>query len=1276
MLRHLPASLRRIVIAACISMFIAALIPAPFAMAQTTGTLTGQVFNEQNQPLSRVKITIVNEDSGNEYATVTDGSGSYRRPLLPPGNYRIIATLANYGPGAATVRVPLNATTEIKPPLITLRSLAPTTPTQTTPTQTTPGQPPTGQTTGTAPAGTSVPAPESSSLINKVDPTRGGNFTERELEALPLGGGATMRSFDELALLVPGVLPPPYTPGVRGPGVGFGIGTAGQFSVNGLRARSNNFTIDGSDNNDPDVGVRRQGFVALVPQPIESVQEFQIATLLWNAEQGRNFGSQVNAVSKGGTAAIHGQAYGFFTHNSLNARNAFDFLGGASEGEDPFTRLQAGAVIGGPIGKMKKTQWFASYEFLNINSSVEQHFAVPALASRRFLNATDLDIVATGTDGAGNTIPLFFRSFGGASPVGQNVFSLYPTPNNTGGPFGDSNYTAILPADGDGSIASFRLTHQLTPNNTFNGRYNFTDDDRTLPSVNRAIRSSIIADSRTQNLSLILDSALNLNLFNQARFSYGRTRLDFPAFSGNRFNPCSASPNQFSRSIPDDPLVFCNDNFVSSLAPIDASGQLGSPFGLRTETGPLGQVTLAPFDPLGVDVSTFPARRVNNTFQFADTMSWTYLTHSFKFGADVRRYQLNSQQDRNYRPSLVFTNGIFVNASVSDQGFEFDDTPFIDTLRGTSFAALGFPSAFFQTITLGPANSNIGLRFTEYNLFFNDNVRLTPKLTLDYGLRYEYNSVPHEVNDRIENALALQNLPPSTNPDPTNPGNKAFLDAFDRSVAAYKQVLGGRTGIYSPDRDNLAPHIGFAWAPNLRTSIRSGYGIYYDAILGAVVSQSRNVFPNEIPITIDPAFLQGSPFDLRNPFFLIFRGDPNNRLIRQGTLNEFGLPPELVAVGIGALFAQGAGGAGGLSFILPERKLRTPYAQHWHLTVEHEIWRDYLISAAYVGTKGTKLTRLTTPNLGPNSIPTGLLLNAGDSQPLLFDPLTAGLFLGFNSTAIAPDRPNSNLGPYQIFENSANSNYHALQFEARKRYSNGYTFTAAYTWSHAIDEVSDVFPIAGAPILPQDSRNLSAERASANFDVRHRFVTSLVWDLPFYRGLTGGAADVLGGWQITTIFQAHTGQPFTLNLPFDANLDGNLTDRPSTTNGLIFFDGHGSQRVAVASDNTFVNFLNTTGGLRVNEATGQLEPFLNPGTGFVGRNTLRGDGFINLDVALGKSFRFNENQSLLFRTEVFNVLNRTNYGLPIRTIGAPGFGSSIDTVNPARIIQFALKYSF
>ncbi|HET9533365.1 MAG TPA: carboxypeptidase-like regulatory domain-containing protein [Blastocatellia bacterium] len=1189
--------------------------PVALPQGQTTGAIQGLVLDADNrQPISGAIITVTNEDTGLERTTVSGADGSYTISTLPPGFYTIKAAAPNYQSDSITrFPVRLSKVNTITPPPFALNKTG-AAPQQTPATPTTP---PPGDKTGEE--------SQVEQLVNTVNATRSENFDSRQLVSLPL---PSTRTFDDLAFLAPGVAPPPETIGTTvGPGIGPGVGTAGHFSINGLRSRSVNFTIDGSDNNDPDVGTRRQGFVTLIPQSIESIQEFQIATLLWDAEFGRTLGGQVNAVTKAGGNSFRGQAHGFFTHDDLNARNFFDYTGGPSGGENPFTRTQAGFVIGGPIVE-NRTQFFGSYEFLNINSSVEQHFATPAASERNALGLNLLNSVFTRQDGS-----LGILGFPGATPLGLNIFSFYPLPNNPSGPFGPNTYSEELPADGEGHIASFRVMQQVTQNNTLNARYNFTDDERVLPSVNQAVRSSIMSDSRTQNLSLILDSALSARLFNQARFSYGRTRLDFPEY-------------------PDDPLVY-PERVLQAPILVD-----GVPFLVPSTTGgPIGQIVIQPFSPVGIDVFTFAQSRVNNTFQVADTLSFTMGRHSLKFGGDVRRFQLNSLQERNYRPQIVFGIGTFaVGDLLNDGNIDFDPRLFLS--EGADLAAIGVPSSIFQSLTSGVPDSTIGLRFTEYNFFFNDNWQVRPNLTLDFGLRYEYNTVPIEVNDRIEDALSLNSLP--------MPGNSRFdtaqrTAAYNNAVNAYRQILDGRTKIYDKDANNFGPHLGLAWDPfgNGKTSIRAGYGIYYDTILGAVVSQSRNVFPTEIPLNIDPLFAGFSLFQLNNPALFFLDGDLNAPLIRPGTVNQFGLGGNDFAAAVGQLFLQGS--SQGLAFTLPAKDLPTPYAQHWHLTLERELLNSYLVSAAYVGTKGTKLTRLTTPNLGPNVIPNGEFVVVPGLGVFLTD--VDSFFAG---------RPNPNLGPFQIFENAASSNYHALQLEARKRYSAGYTFTAAYTWSHAIDEVSDVFPLAGAPVLPQDSSNPGLERGNASFDVRHRFATSLIWDLPFYRGQTGGVAGALGGWQIAGIFQYHSGQPFTLNVPFDANLDGNLTDRPSTTNGLVFLDEHGPQRVRIASGDSFLPFINVTG--RFNEVTGLPELF--PGTGFVGRNTVRADNFINLDVALSKDFRFTETQSLLFRTEVFNIFNRANFGIPVRVIGAPGFGSSINTVNPARIIQFALKYNF
>ncbi|HKV40315.1 MAG TPA: carboxypeptidase-like regulatory domain-containing protein, partial [Blastocatellia bacterium] len=1148
------------------------------AGAQTTsGRLVGQVLDQSRSPLADAKVTVVNERNGNARATVTGTDGRYIVPFLTPGSYSITATLTGYqDSGVKGFIVPLNSTSDLRPPDITLLQPSPTAAPTVTPTTTT-------------------AARDIGVAINTSDATRRANFPQIEIELLPIDPSTSMRSFDELALLAPGVSPPPYTPGLRGPGVGFGVGTAGEFSVNGARARSNNFTVDGSDNNDPDVGVRRQGFVALVPQPIESIQEFEVSTLLWDAELGRNLGSEVNAVSKGGGNAFHGEAYGFFTDSRLNARNFFDYTGGPSGGKDPFTKAQVGFVFGGPIVQ-NRTQFFISFERDEINAAAEQHFSTPTLAERDFRNFLQSIGVCSSPAGSQCAGPpdhfsvdqpvgrVVFNNTQSATPLGSNILSFYPLPNDPGGIFGPNTFTQILPSGGDASIFSGKVNHQVTAKNNLAVRYNFTDDSLIIPGVNRAINSSLNSKTRTQDVSLILDTALSPNLFSQARFSYGRTNL--------AFQPLAQSP-----------LVFSSASQV-----LLNFGQ--GPRLVSSATGPIGELLIEPFSPVGVDAFTFPQGRADNTFQYADSVSWKLHSHSVKFGADLRRVQLNSFQDRNYRPEVIYGDSQILLGDLTPtvSGTKFSPTSGGLVLPGVALASLGVPTSIEQTLTSGPPNSEVGLRFTEMDFFINDNWQLRSNLALDYGLRYEYNTVPRDANSRIENAISLRNLP---QPGGSRFDDPAFTAAYNAAVGAYKTILDNRHNIYAGDGNNLGPHVGVAWDPwgDGRTAVRAGVGLYYDAILGAVVSQSRNVFPTEIPVNIDPTFGGLDVFTLHNPVFA-HNGDAS--LILPGTLNQLGGAPSDFAALVGSLFFQNQGG-GGLAFTLPEKHPRTPYSEQWMASIERRVGGDYVLSVSYVGSRGVKLTRLVTPNLGPNKT---ITLPVAIDQAAVFGPTVASEFVA----SLLGRRPNSAIGAYQIFEDSASSNYHSFQFEAQKRYSRGYSVTAAYTFSHAIDDVSDVFPVAGGSVLAEDQNNQRLERGNAGFDIRHHFAASLVWDLPFYRNTTGNGARWLGGWQVATIFQAHSGQPFTLTLPIDANLDGNLTDRPLTTDGLQFFSGSGRQKVAIAPGHTLSDF------------------FVFGQDGFVGRNTVRGAGFVNWDLALVKSFRITESQTLVLRAEGFNVL--------------------------------------
>ena len=1263
-----------------------------------TGTLVGVVVDNAGAPLERVRIIVVNQDTGNQRATITNAEGRYQLTFLPLGVYTIDATKEGFKvikPTAQPVKTALNKVINTAPEIVMAPAAAATTPT--TPPPTTPA---------TTPAAPAV-RDEVGQLTNSNDATRRANADERQVTRLPLAG---IRTFDDFALLAAGVVPPPQVKGVAGPGIGAGIGTAGQFSVNGQRARSNNFTVDGSDNNDEDVGVRRQGFVSLVPQSIESIREFQIVTQLWDAEVGRNVGSQVNAVSKSGTNQFHGTLYDFFNHQALNARNFFDYTAGnvtsfpltaraqarfsgratddvvpvtidgqpviqrnPSEGVDPYQRNQGGVAIGFPL-RRDKTFFFGSFERQDIKARQETHFAVPTVAERGLFRSGATGLVTTDLFNRTNANSPF-PTFG----AGDNVFSLFPFPNNPVGPYGENTFTQVLPANAEGTIFSLKFDHEFRLfgpeiRHTFTGRYNFTDDNRQVPAVGGAIDSGLLPRVRTQNLSLFLNSQLTSSLANQARASYGRTRLRFDAV-----RDASLLSSQF---VPADPFLLNRRGLYNLTQPGDKVVSLVSTtLQADQQLGPLGQVVIAGYSPVGLDVYLFPQARTNNTFQYADTLTWFRNKHNFKFGVDLRRTQLNSFLNRNFRPQVTFS-GTFDQFNLSKCG---QPQCF---LSGADLAALGIPSGLFQSLSLGTPDSTVGLRFWQHNFFINDNWRVRRGLTLDYGLRYELNTVPREVNNRIERTFT-QNLIPAADPNirillPNDReqgplASAPLIAAFNATNAALNAFLGGRTQIFDEDRNNFGPHLGFAWDPFAsgstqagRTVVRGGFGVYYDVALGSVVSQSRNVFPTFIPVNLDANLfaVAGGQFDngsaIFNPNFLIFQLVQNNqvgspvRLVSPGTVNTFGtVPPGALQALLGLLLNPPAtgintglnipltGGGGGLAFTLPDRKLRSPYALHYNLQVEREMFRDFLVNVAYVGSRGEKLTRFRTPNGGPNgqTVPVDIFRNNfGFPTALALAPVT---------------RANGDLGSFTVFDSSAASTYHSLQIGVTKRYNNGSQITAAYTWSHAIDDVSDVFDLAGAFALPQDDRNLRAERGDANFDVRHRFVTSTVANVPFisrFNNESGWRGQVLGGWQFASFSTYQTGQPFTVNTSFDTNLDGNATDRLRTTNGITLTDS-GPQKLSLTVP-----------------ASSLLAA---PGTnGAVGRNTFRARGLWKTDLAVMKNFRVSESNSLVLRVEAFNLFNRTHFGIPVRILESPSFGRSVDTLINPRQIQFALKYVF
>jgi len=330
-----------------------------------------------------------------------------------------------------------------------------------------------------------------------------------------------------------------------------------------MRSRANNFTVDGSDNNDEDIGVRRQGFFALIPQPIESIKEFQIITLLAPAQYGRNVGSQVNAISKsGGIGTMHGSFYGFLNTSQLNAPNFFDttsgnfisplrsgnkavldctnsnFSGGfcttANGGvpittsfnagkKDSFTLGQGGGVIGGTL-VTGKLFYFVSLEGQLLNAVKETHFAVPTVKQRGAFNSGDVGLSVNPLTGA--------QTFAfPTSAAGDAIISFFPFPNNPNGPYGANTFTEVVSASAQSKIASGKIDSNFKAfgkQHSFTARYNFTQDWRDIPAVGGALFARLRPRVRTQNFSTYLNTPeLTNRASNQLRLSYGRTRLIF-----------------------------------------------------------------------------------------------------------------------------------------------------------------------------------------------------------------------------------------------------------------------------------------------------------------------------------------------------------------------------------------------------------------------------------------------------------------------------------------------------------------------------------------------------------------------------------------------------------------------------------------------------------------------------------------------------------------------------------------------------------------------------
>ncbi len=1288
-------TLKVILLLGVISVFVS----PSFAQSPVSGSFAGVVTEKASgTKISGALVTFRNQDTGSQTTAISGPDGQFLKTSLSPGFYEIEVKSDGFLPEKKVQRLLATRENSVVPvPFELSRPVATATPT---------------------PAPTSTPDPlaefrtatdEDQTIV--ANPRRDGAFDARSIKTLPLGASTFTRTFDELAFQIPGVYSPPQAVGNSvGPGIGSGVGTSGQFSVNGLRSRANNFMVDGSDNNDEDIGVRRQGFFSLVPQPVESIQEFQIITLLAPAEYGRNLGAQVNALSRSGSNRFSGTVYGMGNADFLNARNFFDNTEGNTSfalrgrrlddgvsipvfrdnqpvevrndaGEkDQFSLLQGGFAIGGPVVR-DKLFFFASGEGHHMDGFKERHFALPTLEERGLFGSGAQGFLAAGSNGT--VVPIY-----ASSTAADAAYSLMPFPNDPNGIYGANTYSKELSTDASGLILSGKLDYDIFAGSKrpqrLTARYNFTNDKRDLTDVGGALFSAIQPNVRTDNVSTYLTGALTEKISNEFRFSYGRTRLRFEELRDDFLVPLtSLLPGEDGRFVLNAPYIV---NETIARCPGGARSCLPSQVILPTRVdlatvpfnngpaptefanlGTVGQLIIGGFSPLGVDVFNFPQDRKNNTLQFADTLRAQLRgggLHDLAFGTDIRRTELDSVLPRNQRSLVTFYGGQCTNP----QTFCPRTAGFADPLN---FVASGAATGFFSSLKQPGTTDDISLSYFQYNFFAQDNWRPTRNLTLNLGLRYEINTTPKEADSKIENT---------------------FSAALPSYLSGLSTFIDGRTSIFESDQNNFAPRLGFAYAPTQNTVIRGGFGVYFDQILGSVVSQSRNVYPTYTNVNFGGGVLADnsvaveggqapSIFTMFNPRFAIF--DPASGfvcnfydmlngvsvpcrspgvggsifLVQPGTLNT--INPALSQAQVQAIFNQifdlfPAGSLFGTT--LPTRELDTPFSYQYSVGLEHNLFGDTFLSAAYVGTEGRDLLRFTTPNLGGNFVSRieGFFYDEFGCVNgfVLCEPLTVG-----NTSGFAP-RPVANAGAISQFETTGRSRYHSLQVELRGRLSRNFQYRTNYVFGSVKDDVSDVFDLAGAYALPQNSLTFAGEYAPANFDVRHRFTYNFMYDTPKLRAQNEVVRFLLGDWQIAGTGRYSTGQPFTVNSIIDINQDGNLTDR---LNNLRYLTetGDRQQPLTLASNAVFREMLASFGQ-----------------DGAIPRNSFRGGSILELDLSFMKRFRFRETQDVRVRVDVFNFINRANFGLPVRFLEAAGFGRATDTITPARRIQIGLQYNF
>ena len=1248
-----------------------------------TAELSGQVLDPSGAAVPNAKVTVKNLATGATRTTQTDSGGDYVLVNLPPGRYEVTIEAT----GFTKVTVPeliltIGQAAEFNPQLKMASG---------------------PETSITVEGTTEVIETSRTGVADTVD--------SRRINNLPING----RNYINFTLT--------NSQAARDNAPSIGAAPTSGLNFAGQRARSNQVSVDGADAVDNSVnGVR-----ATVSQ--EAVQEFQLIISNYNAEFGRATGGVVNIVTKSGGNQMHGNVFGYLRHKSIQARNPFsvevDPVTGAQRAvKQGYTRVQAGATLGGPI-KEDKTWYFLSYEttrrqetgFTNIGAG---NFGLVATTTP-FLPGVPL--LLTPAQAAFVSNPTVLAAPGGAT-LAANVALLAGSASNVA--INGVDYGAIATARGVPSApgARFPLPIDCLPPAIPCSAANLVP----LPASYHTLRSVIGNYPISEGTSLW--SARLDHHWNERNQSFVRVNVTPSLVTGIQVNAQNQNFGQNAgtrtslQQTRDVAIVgqhtrLWTNNFVTEARFQFARRGLHYGFSDFPGGGDVA-INMTGFAFFGREPFS-TVDRIERRWQWTGNNTWIVGRHNVKFGADINLVQLRSKKEQIFELNF---GGLFNFGGLTASNLGLPSTfagVAVPGITAVQAYGLGLPSTFVQ----GIGNSNRPFDNKAFGFFIQDSWKMNSKLTLNYGVRYDFELTP------------------------------LFTPATALNTAA-EAAFGLVEGI-PRDKNNIAPRVALAWDPDGKGNwvVRLGYGLFYDHPLLAIAFNSvtaEGALSSQL-ISAGGTATRAAITPLTAATAL------NGASIFQGVLNapaSFGYLPSQQRFDAklpNSIFTNHNFLAAGIPIpLLPftlhvDGDFEYGYAQQGNFTVERKLGRDYRIGASYTYTHGVHLNRPRniTPSdpgrlarnfrnalavgLAPSSpvtvaVPTAAIAptagtcgltviaagalgvvggcpaagpNAGFNgqfvgTPAFFNlfrqtgpnPSFAGLAGGYTNQvalATAAGFPTGISGvqvPWSDVmqqESSGNSVYHGMTLTFAKRFSRHFEFLSSWTWSHSIDDSTDLQTL----LAPQDNNRPDLERSNSTFDQRHRWVFSGVMESP-WQSKDGGASRIFGDWVVAPIWEMASGRPFTVLTGTDFNLDlGSNTDRPS------HLSGGGVPSLFLPQANTFapptVCPTDPVSGNPTNTLfTGLPVPGFFGCTGNMGRNAFERPGFVQLDLRISRKFNFTERVNLDFIVDMFNLFNRFNVG-DVSPLCNPLDPSACRAGEPTaaldpRQFQFALKINW